>query len=44
MIVLAILMAVLPNTSPAYGVRIVSLLILAAGLIDIVTAVFFAPR
>jgi len=44
MIVLAILMAVLPNASPAYGVRIVSLLILAAGLIDIVTAVFFAPR
>jgi uncharacterized membrane protein HdeD (DUF308 family) len=38
------LMAVLPNLYPASGVTIVAMLILAAGVIDITTAMFFAPK
>ncbi len=38
------LMAVLPSLYPASGVTIVAMLILAAGVIDITTAMFFAPK
>ena len=38
------LMAVLPSLYPASGVSIIAILILAAGVIDITTAMFFAPK